>query len=175
MVVQLCDAYPVDSSTSITLFLISLWLDQEGNKQMFPSEWREFLSALCLAGKKKPYENSRLDVVEITHVAWHASELVSFPVGLRTYQHPVVFVCVYIHIDKTVPLQAWKGPEVSRNFRLTYFKTIGISGWQNVPAKESEAQRESLTRGWTALEAGLDKSDTILRRNITHNWSKFWD
>jgi len=28
---------------------------------------------------------------------WHASELVSFLVGLRTYQHPVC-VCIYIYI-----------------------------------------------------------------------------
>ena len=136
--------------------------------------WISF-GALPCRKKVKPYENSCLDVVEIAHVAWHASELVSFPVGLRTYQHPLVFVCVYIHIDKTVQLLAWTGPEISRNLRLTYFKTIGIWGWQHVPAKESEVQREALTRGWTALEAGLDNSDTILRRNITHNWSKFWD
>jgi len=40
---------------------------------MFLSEWREFLSAPCLAGKKKLDESSRLLVVEIEHVAWHAS------------------------------------------------------------------------------------------------------
>ena len=32
---------------------------------MFLSEWREFLSASCFAGKKKLDDNSRLDVVEI--------------------------------------------------------------------------------------------------------------
>jgi hypothetical protein len=36
---------------------------------MFLSEWREFPSALCLAGKKKLYDSSRLDVVEIARVA----------------------------------------------------------------------------------------------------------
>jgi len=30
--------------------LISPWLDQEGNKIMFLSEWREFPSVPCLAG-----------------------------------------------------------------------------------------------------------------------------
>jgi len=39
---------------------------------MFLSEWREFLSAPCIAGKKKnkqkPYDSSRLDVVEIARV-----------------------------------------------------------------------------------------------------------
>jgi len=34
------------------------------------SEWREFPSALCLAGKKKKlYDSSRLDVGEIARVA----------------------------------------------------------------------------------------------------------
>ena len=36
---------------------------------VFLSEWREFTSALCIAGKKKLDESSRLDVVEIAHVA----------------------------------------------------------------------------------------------------------
>ena len=37
---------------------------------MFLSEWREFPSALCLAGKKKKLvDRSRLDVVEIVRVA----------------------------------------------------------------------------------------------------------
>ena len=36
---------------------------------MFLSEWREFLSAPCLAGKKKKHDDrSRLDVVEIVRI-----------------------------------------------------------------------------------------------------------
>jgi len=35
---------------------------------MFLSEWREFPSARCLAGKKELDNNSRLDVVEIARV-----------------------------------------------------------------------------------------------------------
>jgi len=34
---------------------------------MFLSEWREFPSAPCLAGRKKLDDSSRLDVVEIAH------------------------------------------------------------------------------------------------------------
>jgi len=49
---------------------------------MFLSEWREFPSAPCLD------DSSRLHIVEIACVTGHASELVSFLVGLRTYQHP---------------------------------------------------------------------------------------
>ena len=39
----------------------------------FLSEWCEFPSAPCLAGKKKIDDSSRLDVVEIARVAWHTS------------------------------------------------------------------------------------------------------
>jgi len=35
---------------------------------MFLSEWREFPSAPCLAGKKKLDDSSRLDVVKIARV-----------------------------------------------------------------------------------------------------------
>ena len=39
--------------------------NQEGNMLIFLSELREFPSAPCLAGKIKPNDSSRLDVVEI--------------------------------------------------------------------------------------------------------------
>ena len=39
---------------------------------MFLSEWHEFPPVPFLAEKKKLDESSRLDVVEIVHVAWHA-------------------------------------------------------------------------------------------------------
>jgi len=48
--------------------LISSYPDQEGNKVMFLSDWREFPSAPFLAGKKKLDDSSRLDVVEIARV-----------------------------------------------------------------------------------------------------------
>jgi len=35
---------------------------------MFLSEWREFPSAPCLAGKKN-YDSARLDVIEMARVA----------------------------------------------------------------------------------------------------------
>ena len=40
-------------SLNCTGVLVSPYPDQEGNKLMFLSEWREFTSAPCLAGKKK--------------------------------------------------------------------------------------------------------------------------
>jgi len=36
---------------------------------MFLSEWHEFPSAPCLAGKKKLDDSSRLNVVEIARIA----------------------------------------------------------------------------------------------------------
>jgi len=42
-------AFPERFSTGL---LISSWPDQEGNKLMFLSEWREFPSVPCLAEKK---------------------------------------------------------------------------------------------------------------------------
>ena len=61
----------------------------KGKKLMFLSEWREFPSAPCLAEKK------RLDDIASRCCwnsvrPWHASQLVSFLVGLRTYQHPSI-------------------------------------------------------------------------------------
>jgi len=60
---------------------------------MFISEWREFSSALCLAGKK-PDNSSRPDVVEIARFPF-------FLVGLRTYHHPIkhgfVFSIIHYH------------------------------------------------------------------------------
>jgi hypothetical protein len=50
--------------------LTSRWPDQEGNKLMFLSEWREFLSMPYLKKKKKKkhVDSTRLDVVEIPRV-----------------------------------------------------------------------------------------------------------
>jgi len=54
---------------------------------MFLSEWREFPSAPCLAGKKTWWELASRCCWNRAP-PWRASELVSFLVGLRTYQHP---------------------------------------------------------------------------------------
>ena len=54
---------------------------------MFLSEWREFPSAPCLGGKKTWWQLASRCCWNRAR-PWHASELVSFLVGLRTYQHP---------------------------------------------------------------------------------------
>jgi len=48
---------------AFTGVLISHWHDQEGNKLIFLSEWREFPSASCPA-RKNLDDSSRLDDVE---------------------------------------------------------------------------------------------------------------
>ena len=53
---------------------------------MFLSEWCEFPSAPCLAGKRTWWQLTSPCCWSHAH-PWHASELVPFLVGLRTYQH----------------------------------------------------------------------------------------
>jgi len=55
---------------------------------MFLSEWREFPSAPCLARKKKTWWQLASRYCWNRARPWYASELFSFLVGLRTYQHP---------------------------------------------------------------------------------------
>ena len=55
---------------------------------MFLSEWREFPSAPCLAGEKKTWWQLASRCCWNRARPWHASELVSVLVGLRSYQHP---------------------------------------------------------------------------------------
>ena len=54
---------------------------------MFLSEWHEFPSAPRFAGKKTSWQLASRCCWNRER-PWHASELVSFLVGLRTYQQP---------------------------------------------------------------------------------------
>jgi len=54
---------------------------------MFVSEWREFPSAPCLAGKETWWQLASPFCWNRAR-PWHASELVSFLVWLRTYHYP---------------------------------------------------------------------------------------
>ena len=53
---------------------------------MFLSEWREFPSTPCLAGKETSWQLASRFCWNRER-PWYTSELVSFLVGLRTYQH----------------------------------------------------------------------------------------
>jgi hypothetical protein len=66
----------------------SLFSTVQGNKLMFLWEWRAFPSAPCLAGNKKPWWQLASRCCWNRARPWHASEPVSFLVGLRTYQYP---------------------------------------------------------------------------------------
>jgi len=72
-------------------------------KAMFLSEWREFPSAPCLAGKRTWQLVSRF--CWNCACPWHASELVSFLGGLRTYQHPGVYLHIYIYTHTHITTQ----------------------------------------------------------------------
>jgi len=65
----------------------SLARPRKEKKLMFLSEWREFPSAPCLAGGKTTWQVASGYCWNRAR-PWRASELVSFLVGVRTYQHP---------------------------------------------------------------------------------------
>ena len=67
---------------------------------MFLPEWREFPSAPCLAGKKKTWWQLASPCCWNRARPWHASELVSFLVGLRVYQHPRYINCMHLVQNK---------------------------------------------------------------------------
>ena len=67
---------------------------------MFLSEWREFPSMPCLAGKKTWWQLASRCCRNRARPQ-QASELVSFLVGLRTYQHPCMY-CLSIYIRNNV-------------------------------------------------------------------------
>jgi len=67
---------------------------------MFLSEWCEFPSAPCLAEKKNWWQLTSRCFWNRAR-PWHASELVSFLVGLRTYQHPVQYPLFLLDFNVT--------------------------------------------------------------------------
>ena len=74
------------SSTNVPYRGADKSLARPGRKKANVSVRMAWISFGALPCRKKKLDSSRLDVVEIARVAWHASELVSFLVGLRTYQ-----------------------------------------------------------------------------------------
>ena len=68
--------------------------------------WISFGALPC---RKKLDDSSRLDVVEITRVPDMLPKLVSFLVGLRTYQHPGTLLhhVTYMRIYKTEASKFW--------------------------------------------------------------------
>ena len=71
---------PGQGATQVEKSLLLNWATQfltvEYDGACFPYvsvRWHEFPSASCLVGKKKNLDSTRLDVVEIPRVNWHAS------------------------------------------------------------------------------------------------------
>jgi len=73
---------------------------QEGNKPMFMSEWREFLSAPCLAGNKSLWQLASRCCWNRARL-WHASELFFLPGRAKDLSAPGMhiacaqFMCLY--------------------------------------------------------------------------------
>ena len=74
---------------------------------MFLSEWREFPSAPCLAEKKNCWHFASRWCWNRA-LPWHASELVSFLVGLRTYQHPGGYPARKSHLFCATLCHLWR-------------------------------------------------------------------
>jgi len=69
---------------------------------MFLSEWREFPSAPCLARKKTWWQLASRCCWNRAR-PWHASEIVSFLVGLRTYQHlGIIHRSIFISLSNKI-------------------------------------------------------------------------
>ena len=78
---------------------------------MFLPEWREFPSAPCFAGKKKNLMTDRVSML----LKWRASltcfRVVSFLVGLRTYEHSGMFMICLCEKDSLVLVLELLDPE----------------------------------------------------------------
>ena len=104
---------------------------------MFLSEWREFPSAPCLAGKEawwplasRFFSNSARP--------WRASEIVSFLVGLSTYQHPGISLRVSMeavcrlkaHTRASSISVSHLSHSLSATRRKTYHSVLLVPGWR---------------------------------------------
>jgi len=119
------------NTTFCTGVLVSPYPNQEGNKLMFLSEWREYPSAPCLAGKKKIWWHLASRYCWNHARPWHASELASFLIRLKTYQHPVFTVYITIlSLGRTtqLPVAGWTASielqTLWKKAAVAYFKEL---------------------------------------------------
>ena len=103
---------------------------------MFLSEWHEFPSAPCFAGKKTWWQLASRCCWNRAR-PWHASELVSFLVGLGTYQRPGTFMVPNFSVINFYDFAtASKFCIVSRNHMVTHFTQVqtpvDTCSWFNV-------------------------------------------
>jgi hypothetical protein len=89
-----------------------------------------------------PNVTSVVGMLPVTHFLWWRAVLLPhFPESPLWYKPPtswwceieilkVVLLYRQLKLVKAIPLQAWRGPEGSRSFRLPDFKTVGTWRWQ---------------------------------------------
>ena len=125
---------------------------------MFLSEWREFPSAPCLAGKKKTWWQLASRCCWNCARPWHSDEFVSFLVGLRTYRRPDIYKGKGI----VIPLQVRCGPDgwVEVELYSSMTATLEVGEWSAVRPSRTLPPGESLgthlTGGWVGLRADLN-------------------
>ena len=150
---------------------------------MFLSEWREFPSAPCLAGKETWWQLASRFCWNSGR-PWHASELVSFLVGLRIYQHPGM--CVNTHRIKEltgicVLYAMWNVPQLNSYVTPTNF-SFNISSWPKIPPpkKKTWMNITFLNAHWTKECGRIDwcfacgqtlRRACCLRRAVSCGWN----
>ena len=98
---------------------------------MFLSEWREFPSAPCLAGKKKSLMTARASMLLKSRASLTCFQACILPGRAKDLSAPrhveqiICFFCVTYSKGKAVPLQAWSGPEGSRKLKFPDFMCNG--------------------------------------------------
>jgi len=126
---------------------------------MFLSEWREFPSAPSLAEKKIWWQLASRCCWNNAR-PWHASELDSFLVGLRTYQHPV-----YIKIANVAcffypkyPDQIW-GPPSLLFSGYSLGKSVATYCWQLTSSQRRSYEWWSNTTTTIICLRGVDRDN----------------
>ena len=124
---------------------------------MFLSEWSKFPSALCLlAGKKKTWWQLASRCCWNRACPWYTSEIVSFLVGLRTYQQ----LCASLVLqDRTVGGNVERGEGLCRTEIVPPTPASRPQGlflgqvgkWSDVTEKWKNVERECLIDGWENL------------------------
>ena len=127
---------------------------------MFLSEWREFPSAPSLAGGEKTWWQLASRCCWNRGRPWHASELVSFIVGLRTYQHPGTDLQTQSRISKTQKeYSSWKQFFNDNSLRLATGTWSEDELWSFIRAKQHNGYKATdCTRGQMNFSQGQAQS-----------------
>jgi len=143
---------------------------------MFLSEWREFPSATCLAEKQTWWQlASRCCWNRVC--PWHASKLVSFLVGLRTYQHPgktqAEIRWKHLNSKRQETFKACQSAERVMATTSRWTHTSLHDNWRECIPRHAvkTAGGYSLEETWTSV-AKCEPFTTALRINTANVWYK---